>query len=183
MPASFAPFFGSRPRPLARRPILADNIGMRLLRLTLKGSLAAGLLLPTSGCASMGSTPSPTLPVDPRPEPVYVTDGPGCAEARARARRTPNSKDIYPPLSRSQFVPVASASPLNGATLLMTVRVDTAGRAVPSTARVVRHDNGVLIPGYRDDITSALERLTFRPAVLGGCAVEGTATLLYNTRR
>lgn len=65
----------------------------------------------------------------------------------------------------------------------MTVRVDTAGRAVSSTGRVSRHDNGVLVPGYKTDVTEALERQTFRPAVLAGCAVEGTATLTYNTRR
>ena len=158
---------------------------MRLLHLTITSSIAASLVLTNSGCALIksSSTVPPPEPPPSRPEPTYVMDGPGCADARSKAKRSPRDKDIYPPMPRTVFVPVASDNALNGATLIMTVRVDSVGRAIPSSGRVRRHDNGVMIPGYASDITSALEKLDFRPAVLGGCAVAGTATLLYNTRR
>jgi hypothetical protein len=155
---------------------------MRLLRFLINGSFAAGLLTLIAACTAMAPPARFTSP-PPRPEPTFVTDGPGCDRARDIARREPSAKELIPPAPKSLFVPAASQEPLYGATLIMSVRVDTAGRPVPSTAKVVRHDNGVLVPGYKMDITAALEKLAFRPAVLSGCAVEGIATLYYNTRR
>ena len=157
---------------------------MRVLLKISLSSIAAGLVITQASCATLNrqTTPPPRLP-QLRPEPTFVADGPGCADAREKARRSPKLKEIIPPAPRTVFVPASSTTPLNGATLIMTVKVDAGGRAIPTTGHVSRHDNGVLVPGYRDEVESALEGLTFRPAVLGGCAVEGVATLYYNTKR
>src|SRR6185436_21135757 len=73
--------------PLARRPGTPHNFGMRPLRPVLPGSLAAGLLLCFVGCASLMKTRPVTTTPDPRPEPTFVTDGPGCDDSRKKARR------------------------------------------------------------------------------------------------
>ena len=118
----------------------------------------------------------PAAPPAPGPAPRY---GPECADAIARARAEPAQPAITPPRATQLFIPPVrprSARTAGGAIVAAyEVPVDSAGRA-DTAAAVLR---GVSDTAYAARVRRAMQRAQFRPAVLDGCGVPGTARVTF----
>jgi hypothetical protein len=104
--------------------------------------------------------------------------GPQCAAARDRARGTPDSlPGLAPPTSVELFLsPLPVPDRVKGRSARITLRVDSAGTPIAETLLVTGIDDRA----YLSRLRSAALKMRYRPAVLDGCAVEGTARLRYD---
>jgi hypothetical protein len=115
--------------------------------------------------------PAATPPAAPAPR--Y---GPECADAVARARAEPGLPAIRPPVPTRLFLPPMPApASARGQVIAYEVPVDSAGRA-DTAAAVLK---GVADAAYAARVRRTMQAAQFRPAVLDGCGVPGTARVTF----
>ena len=129
---------------------------------------AVATLFALAACASV-----------PKPEPDYgagLRYGVECAPARDRARTGGMLPDmVLPQVVTSPTPPLPVPRALQGRTVSVVLRVDSAGYPVPGTIQITGANDRRFAGGMR----AMVERTRYRPAVLEGCAVEGTARATY----
>jgi hypothetical protein len=102
--------------------------------------------------------------------------GDQCAEARRSANDSTPPAGYRPP--RALEIPLLIPTPyaLKGKTVVVSMRVDSIGRQVPSTLTIT----GLPQHEYANRLRSAFRGVRFYPARIGKCAVSGIAEIRYD---
>ena len=94
-----------------------------------------------------------------------------CVVERKRAVDRRDTVTIYPPTPRNiPTLPLPAPERDRNAQMTYTVRVDPAGTPIQKTASVT----GLKDSRYRETVLHTMQQIRYRPAMLDGCAVEGT---------
>jgi hypothetical protein len=127
-----------------------------------------------------GGVAAPTSPA--RPEILrdslgtfVLSDGAECADVRARAKNQQllDTEKLHPATARNIILPPMPSPPqIAGMALVFSVRVDSSGKMIDSTATLTAFEP----KSYHRKLMDKAKQAKVRPAYVDRCAVEGIFT-------
>ena len=134
---------------------------MRLYSRSVTVAAAAGLLAAAAACAGVRHLGAPPLP---------------CVDPALHARAAAGDSAVTVPVPVELFLPPRPAPPGAAARpIRLAYRVDSVGRLDTASVAVTGTDDAA----YRARLRALVQRMQFRPAQLGGCAVSGWGHVEY----
>jgi hypothetical protein len=132
-------------------------------------SCAVALLL-AAGAACASSTAGTGAPSAAQ-RPTASRSGAECDPVRQRAARLTegDTAGLERPRPLTMFLPISAPASVQGRVFTVHVRVDTAGAAIPDSTSVTGIDRN---DPFVSRLVASVNKLTFAPAVLEGCAVS-----------